>query len=124
MTERFDSRPGDERTFRLVMRKGGWFTGRLVTAEGNLAAGFKVTAVAADGLDSTYAPRIVTADADGRFRLGPLRLGKYQIYPGMGPGAPLAKLPGAAETAGEVASDGDTRDLGDMAIPAGVKLRE
>ncbi len=124
VTERFESRPGDERTFRLVMGKGGWLTGRLVTAEGKPATGFKVTAVAADGLDSAYAPRIATADADGHFRLGPLRLCKYRIYPGMGRGFPLRKLPGAAETTGEVVRDGDTHDLGDVAIPAGVKLRE
>lgn len=124
ITGRFDSRPGDERTFHLVMGKGGWFAGRLVTAEGNPATGFKVTAVADDGLDSVYAARIATADADGRFRLGPLRPGKYRIHPGMGRGAPLGKLPGAAETTGEVVNDGDTHDLGDMAIPAGVRLRE
>ena len=124
VSERFDSKPGDERTFELVMRAGGWFTGRLVTAAGQPAAGFKVTAVAADGLDSIYAARIATADADGRFRLGPLRSGKYEVHPGTGIGTPLRKLPGAKDAAGEIGADGDTRDLGDIALPAAAKRQD
>ncbi len=121
VAERFDSRPGDERTFRIVMGRGGWLNGRLVTAEGKSAAGFKVTAVAADGLDSVYAPRIVTAGADGQFKLGPLRPGKYAVHPGTGTGAPLRKLKGVKEAEGEIGADGDTVNLGDIALPAGTK---
>lgn len=123
ISERFDSRPGDERTFHIMMGKGGWLTGQLVTTEGKPAAAFKVTAVAADGLDSVYAQRIATADADGRFRLGPLRPGKYKVYPGGDPGAPLRRSPGADDTAGEIAADGDTHDLREITLPAGARRR-
>jgi protocatechuate 3,4-dioxygenase beta subunit len=124
ISERFQSRPGEELAFQLVMGKGGWFTGRLVAADGQSAAGFKVTAMASDGLEVSYAARIAAAGADGRFRLGPLRPGKYKVYPGTGAGAPLGKLQGAAETAGEIASDGATHDLGDIVLPAGAKRRD
>ena len=119
VTERFDSGPGDERTFRVVMDKGGWFTGRLVTAGGKPAAGYKVTAVAADGMDSVYAARIATAGADGRFRLGPLRPGKYEVHPGTGNGAPLQPLKESTKAAGEIATEGASADLGDLVLPGG-----
>ncbi len=124
ISESFQSKPGDERTFQLVMNKGGWFTGRLVTGDGQPAAGFKVTALASDELEVSFAARIATAGPDGRFRLGPLRPGKYKVYPGAGAGAPLRKLPGAADTAGEVAADGDTQDLGNIALPVGARLED
>jgi beta-lactamase regulating signal transducer with metallopeptidase domain len=123
VSEPFNSKPGDELTFQLALTKGGWFTGRLLLADGKPAAGFKVTATNSDGLDSRFADRIATASADGNFRLGPMRQGKYQIRPGTGQGAPLGQLPGAAENAGNIDADGETRDLGDIALPAGAKLQ-
>ena len=77
-----------------------------------------------DELDSPYAARVATAGADGRFRLGPLRGGKYEVFPGTGEGVPVRKLAGATVRAGEAIDDGQTRDLGDMTLPTGAKRRE
>ena len=41
-----------------------------------------------------------------------------KVYPGTGAGTPLRKLPGAADTAGEITADDPTRDLGGIALPA------
>ncbi len=106
------------------MGKGGWFTGRLVTADGQPAARFKVTAMAADELEARFAARIAVAGPDDRFRLGPLRPGKYKVYPGTGSGAPIRELPGTADTTGEIAGADDEKSLGDLPLPAGAQRQD
>lgn len=78
--------------------------------------------MAVDGLEVRFAARIAPAGPDGRFRIGPLRPGKYQVYPGSGADTPIRKAEGARDTPGEITVEGEERDLGDIALPVGARL--
>jgi hypothetical protein len=122
VTAAFESKPGDERTFLLRQSKGGWLTGRVVAAPGaNLPAELRITARAGDGLECAYAARIAKVGSDGRYRLGPLRAGRYEVYCGRGAGAPVSQMEGTPTAPAEIKSDGETVEQPDLVLPANVK---
>ncbi len=111
VSEPFQSKPGDAITFSLTMGKGGWVNGKLFGVDGKPSADLKVTAISADGLDSVYSCRIATPDAEGNFKLGPLRPGHYSIKIGTGLGWPLRLLQGVGSKEADVV-DGAEVNLG------------
>jgi hypothetical protein len=120
VSETFASKPGDDLKFDLRMTKGGWISGRVVGPPANRLSRVKVTAEAQDHLDSSYGARIAPVDAEGRFRLGPLRAARYLIRAGIGEGAPLSRLAGSEpKDAGDL-SDGEGKEIGEIAIPPDV----
>ncbi len=80
ISEPFQSKPGDKLKFRLQMQLGAWVTGRLVDQEGKPVPNERVGASAQDFMDSPYAQKRAVTDAQGRFRLGPLRPTNYEIH--------------------------------------------
>ena len=89
----------------------------MLDARGQGAAGVKVSSTASDGLDISYADRIVTTDKDGSYRIGPLRPGVYAVKVGRGEGSPIRDIEGVSPVRAEVA-DGEEKSVGPLALPA------
>ncbi len=119
VSEPFNSKPGDDLTFHLVMKKGGWITGKLVDAQGQPATTWKVTGTHADRMDLCYGKRVVTADKQGNFRLGPLRPGHYTVQCGQGDGLPLSVHHDPAHEKEATVAEGQTHDVGALIVPEG-----
>ena len=78
-SEPFPSVPGDEREVTIRLTTGGWIEGSIVDAQGKPLADTPVVAAALDQLDG-YANHLgPKTDAQGHFRIGPLRPAEYEV---------------------------------------------
>lgn len=116
VSETFHSKPGDEFEFRLLMTRGAWVTGRVVDPNGNPVADIEVQTRAEDHLDTAYADRLTKTDAQGRFRIGPLRPAEYAIQPDRSTGVNIAQIPGVEPKKLKV-TNGAEVEIGDLVLP-------
>jgi beta-lactamase regulating signal transducer with metallopeptidase domain/protocatechuate 3,4-dioxygenase beta subunit len=75
----FDSKPGDELQFTFQLGKGGWVVGRILDRDGKALPNMDIEVVADDQLDNPYFNPEAKTDAEGRFKLGPMRPGSYAV---------------------------------------------
>jgi len=117
VSEPFSCKPGDDLKFQLRMTQGGWITGRVLDAQGRPAPKMRVSPVSTDHLDISYGDRIAITDANGAYRVGPVRAGEYEIQVGTGQGAPIQQIAGVEKKTAKVA-DGQETSAGDVTLPA------
>lgn len=79
VSEPFDSKPGDAFTFNLSMLEGGWVHGRVVDGAGRPKPGVGIQALPTDHLTGVDAEPTAVTDADGQYRMGPIRATEYEI---------------------------------------------
>ncbi len=94
LSQPFSGKPGEEVELDLRLNEGGYVQGRLNDVDGNPLAGVEVEAHHVDGLGCPYVrPRAVT-DAEGRYLIGPLRPGEYDLRPDKTKGVNFKALEG------------------------------
>ena len=79
ISEPFPSLPGEAREVTVRLTNGGWIEGSVVDPQGKPLAKISVSAAVADGLDGYVNHIGFETDAQGHFRLGPLRPAEYDV---------------------------------------------
>jgi hypothetical protein len=79
LSEPFDSKPGDAFTFKLSMLGGGWLVGRVVDSTGEPVGGIGIQAIPLDNASGVDAEPVAVTDANGLYRIGPIRATEYEV---------------------------------------------